>query len=183
MPKNYYNIMVWAIMPPADSSLRQQMETHLVNDLVDKGYHAISALDVYSPRAYARLTADEVVKEFKKTGVDAVFTLVLLKKENEEMYYQPNVFLQPVEKNGNFSRYYSTMYEKVLEPGYYIKTTNYYWEGNFFEVNTDKLVYAAQTKTFDPVNTDELAHDNGLKFIGDLLRKKIIKNKNKPILQ
>ena len=82
--KPYHNIMVWGMMPEKDSLMRKQVEVHLVNDLVSKGYHAVSSLEVYKEKAYKKLTAGEILSEFKQTGVDAVVTMVLLKKEKEE---------------------------------------------------------------------------------------------------
>ena len=120
--KPYHNIMVWTILPENDSMLRRQIETHLVNDLVGKGYHAISSLDIYQEKAYKKFTPQEIVNEFKSTGVDAVLSIVLLNKEKEEKYYPGGYFNQPANNYGNFDRYYSNVYERVLTPGYYVKS-------------------------------------------------------------
>lgn len=178
--KPYHNVMVWCFLPEKDSSLRNQVETHFVNDLTDKGYHAVSSVQVYLAKAYKKLAAQEIVDEFKTTGVDAVITLVLLKKEKEESYYQPGVLNQPVNNYDHFDKYYSTVYERVLTPGYYITTTNYFWESNLFEVNADKLVYSARTKSFDPATTETLAHENGVLIIKDMLKKKVILDQMPP---
>lgn len=173
--KPYHNLMVWAILPETDSMLRRQIETHLVNDLVDKDYHAISSLDVYKEKAYKKFSPQEIVNEFKSTGVDAVLSIVLLNKEQEEKYYPGGYFNQPVNNYGNFDKYYSNVYERVLTPGYYVKTTNYYWESNLFEIPAELLVYSVRTKSFDPYTSDLLAHENGLLIIKDMVKKKIIK--------
>lgn len=172
--KPYRNVMVWSILPETDSVLRRQIETHMVNDLVSKGYHAISSLEVYKEKAYQKLTPTAILDEFKMTGVDAVLSIVLLNKENEEKYYPGGYFAQPVESYGNLNQYYSNVFERMLTPGYYIRTTNYYWESNLFEVQQDKLVYSVKTSSFDPYTTDELAHEKGLLIIKDMIRKKII---------
>lgn len=178
--KPYHNVMVWSILPESDSTLRKQIETHLVNDLVSKGYHAISSLEVYKEKAYKKLSAKEIIGEFKSTGVDAVMSIVLLNKEKEEKYYPGGFFNQPVNNYGRLDQYYSNVYERVLMPGYYVRTTNYYWESYFFEIKNDKLVYSVHTKSFDPYTTDLLAHENGLLIIKDMLKKKIILNQAPP---
>lgn len=104
-----------------------------------------------------------------------MLSIVLLNKEKEEKYYPGGYFNQPANNYGNFDRYYSNVYERVLTPGYYVKTTNYYWESNLFEIPADKLVYSVHTKSFDPYTTDLLAHENGLLIIKDMVKKKIIK--------
>ncbi len=172
--KPYHNIMIWGIMPEKDSILRNQIENHLVNDLVSKGYHAISSLNVYTSKAYKKLTTQEILNEFKTTGVDAVITLVLLDKQKEDKYYPRGFFNQTINNTNNVDRYFSTMYERVFMPGYYISTTQYFWEANLFEISGDKHVYAVRTKSFDPNSTDALAHENGLKIMKDMLKQKII---------
>ncbi|MBL7700717.1 MAG: hypothetical protein JNM14_00585 [Ferruginibacter sp.] len=174
--KPYRNIMVWGLLTEKDSMVRHQMETHLVNDLMTKGYRAFSSTDVYKAKAYKKLTAAEIVEEFKNTGVDAVITIALLNKEKEEKYYPGGFYNQPSNQNmhGGLDKYYSNIYERVFTPGYYITTTTYFWEASLFEVKDDKMIYSVQTRSFDPNSTDKLAHENGLKIIKDMVKKKVI---------
>ncbi len=174
--KPYHNVMVWGLMTEKDSSLRKQMEIHLVNDLIGKGYHAVASMDVYKSKAYQKLSSKEIVDEFKLTGVDAVITIALLNKEKEEKYYPGGFYNQPPNANmyGNLDHYYSGIYERVYTPGYYITTTTYFWESSLFEVKADKMIYSVQTNSFDPINTQSLAHENGLKIIKDMVKQKVI---------
>ncbi len=169
----YHNIMVWGILTEKDSALREKMETHLVNDLVAKGYHAISSLAVFGSRAYTKLSEKGIVEQFKNSGVDAVITIVLLNKAKEDVYVPPSIVNNPMAFD-RVDKYYSNVYDKVFAPGYYLSTTNYFWESKLFEVVKDKLVYSAKTKSFDPSSTDLLAHENGLTIIKDMTRKKVI---------
>lgn len=173
-PKPYHNIMVWGLLTEKDSSTRRLMETHLVNDLVSKGYHAIASTDVYREKAYKKLSSAEILDEFKNTGIDAVITIVLLDKQKEDLYYPGGFHNEPVNNYGNLDKYYSTVYEKVFTPGYYITTTTYFWETNFFELPGAAITYSARTKSFDPSNTNELAHENGHLIINDMVKKKLI---------
>jgi hypothetical protein len=172
--KPYYNVMVWGLMIEKDSSLRKQMEAHLVNDLASNGYHAVSSMDVYKANAHKKLTANEILDEFKSTGIDAVITIALLNKEKDEKYY-PGGFNTDLSGNsGDLNNYYSGIYKTVFTPGYYISTTSYFWESNLFEVKDQKMIYSARTRSFDPANTETLAHENGLRIIKDLIKKKVI---------
>ncbi len=176
--KQYYNIMVWGILTEKDSTLRKQIETHLVNDLIEKGYHTVSSIEVYRSKAYKKLTKKEIVDEFKETGVDAIITLVLLNRQKEELFVPPSISSNPVASFDDINKYYSSVFDKIYTPGYYFSSTNYYWESNLFEVKEDKLVYSVQTKSFDPSNTEILAHENGTMIIKDMIRKKVIISKN-----
>ena len=171
--KIYHNIMVWGILTEKDSSLREKMETHLVNDLAVKGYHAISSSSVFGSRAYKKLSEKEIVEQFKNSGVDAVITIVLLDKSKEEIYVPPGIINNPAAFD-HVDKYYSTVYDKVFSPGYYVTTTNYFWESNLFEVSADKLVYSARTKSFDPSSTEMLGHENGVVILKDMIKKKVI---------
>jgi hypothetical protein len=172
--KPYHNIMVWGLLTEKDSSTRRLMETHLVNDLVSKGYHAISSTDIYKEKAYKKLSSAEILEEFTNTGIDAVVTIVLLDKANEDKYYPGGFHNEPVNNYGNLDKYYSTVYEKVFTPGYYISTTTYFWETNLFELPGAAITYSARTQSFDPNNTNELAHENGQLIIKDMVKKKLI---------
>jgi len=178
--KPYHNIMVWGMLPEKDSLMRKQVEVHMVNDLVSKGYHAVASTDVYKEKAYKKLNSGEILSEFKQTGVDAVITMVLLKKEKEEKYFPGGVFNQPVDGSGNLDRYHTDIFEKVLTPGYYISSTNFYWEAVLFELVREKPVYVVRTNSFDPASADRLAHENGELIIKDMLKKKIILDKIPP---
>ncbi|MBK8521047.1 MAG: hypothetical protein IPL54_09240 [Chitinophagaceae bacterium] len=177
--KPYHNVMVWGLMTEKDSSLRKQMETHLMNDLIAKGYHAVSSMEVYKSKAYQKLTPKDIVDEFKLTGIDAVITIALLNKEKEEKYYPGGFYSQPPNTNmfGNLDNYYSGIYERVYTPGYYITTTAYFWESSFFEVKAGKMIYSVQTNSFDPNTTETLAHENGIKIMKDMVKHKVILDK------
>jgi hypothetical protein len=172
--KPYHNIMVWGLLTEKDSNTRRLMETHLVNDLVSKGYHAVSSIDVYREKAYKKISSAEILEEFKNTGIDAVITIALLDKQKEEQYYPRGLHNEPVNMYGNLDKYYSTIYEKVFSPGYYISTTTYFWETNLFELPGAAITYSARTKSFDPSTTNELAHENGQLIIKDMVKKKLI---------
>lgn len=174
LTKPYHNLMVWGLMTEKDSSLRKQMETHLVNDLISKGYHAVSSMDVYKVKANKKLSSAEILDEFKSTGIDAVITIALLNKEKEEKYYPGGFHNEPSNNYGSLDRYYSGIYEKVFTPGYYITTTTFFWESNLFEVKGDKMIYSVRTRSFDPNTAETLAHENGLKIIRDMVKQKVI---------
>jgi hypothetical protein len=172
--KPYNNIMVWGLLTEKDSSTRRLMEMHLVNDLAGKGYHAIASTDVYREKAYKKLSSGEILDEFKNTGIDAVITIVLLDKQKEDQFYPGGFHNEPVNNYGNLDKYYSTVYEKVFTPGYYISTTTYFWETNLFELPGAAITYSARTESFDPDNTNALAHENGQLIIKDMIKKKLL---------
>jgi hypothetical protein len=176
--KIYHNILVWGILTEKDSSLREKMETHLVNDLAGKGYHAVSSFSVFGSGNYKKLSEKEIVDRFKNTGVDAVITMALLDRSKEQVYVARGIINDPVVID-QFNKYYSATYDKVFSPGYYVTTTNYFWESNLFEVSADKIVYSVRTRSFAPSSIDMLAHESGVTILKDMIRKKVILDRGK----
>lgn len=172
--KPYRNIMVWGLLAEKDSSIRHQMETHLVNDLIGKGYRAFASTDVYKSKAYKKINTAEIIDEFKNTGIDAVITIALLNKEKEEKFYPGGIQRVPAYYSGTLDKYYSGIYERIFTPGYYITSTTYFWESSLFELPDAAMTYSVRTKSFDPLTTEKLAHENGLQIIKDMVKKKLI---------
>lgn len=172
--KPYRHIMVWGILKEEDRLLREKMEMHIVNDLKSMGYDAFSSMSIYGAKAFSRLSSTEIVEQFNHSGVDAVVTIVLLKKEKETIYVPAGVEFNPVNPFYQIDKYYFSIFDKIYTPGYYTTTTKYFWESNLYEVKGDKLVYSVQSKSFDPSSTETLAHENGVSILKDMLKKKVI---------
>ncbi|MBK8090353.1 MAG: hypothetical protein IPK31_22055 [Chitinophagaceae bacterium] len=66
VPKHYNKILVLGLIRDADRSLQEKMETHLVNDLKDMGYNAVSSLSEYGPKAFADMEEAAAISKLKK---------------------------------------------------------------------------------------------------------------------
>lgn len=154
--KKYNKILVLGLIHDKDRSICEQMESHLVGDLQDKGYQAVSAMKEYGPKAFEGLDEKGALEKIKENGADAVLTIVLLNKEKETKYIpgQWNV-------SNRFWGYYGYRYRRIYEPGYYVTDTQYFWETNFYDLGNQDLLYSAQTKSFSPSSTEALGHEYG----------------------
>lgn len=172
-PWHYRKILVVGIINNGDLNLREKMEMHLADDLSANGYNAFSSLKIYGPKSFRQENEKTILQQVQKEGYDALLTIVLLSKEREK-YYQPSrMYYTPYSVYyGNFWGYYSTIYERTFEPGYYTQSTSYFWESNLYDVKTKKLVYAVQTKSFDPSSTEKLAHEYGKSICTNLTSQK-----------
>lgn len=179
VPQKYNKIMVLGLIREADRTIQENMENHLVNDLKDLGYNAVSSLKEYGPKAFDEMTEEAALAKLKNSGVDAVITIVLLDKEKEKKYVPGNTFYSPYGYYYNrFWGYRNTLYRRIYEPGYYVTTDKYFWESNFYEMNTQKLVYSVQTKSFDPANSESMAHEYGQLIIKDMLKYNVVKKQD-----
>src|SRR6187402_2716169 len=82
-PKYYNKILVMGLIRDADRSIQENMENHIVGDLKELGYTAVSSFKEYGPKAFEGLNEEAAISKIKNNGVDGVLTIVLLDKEKE----------------------------------------------------------------------------------------------------
>lgn len=176
--KNYKQFIVWAIVNEKDEELKLKMEKHMVDDLKESGYNAVAANEIYGIKNYTKEQESAVVALFKKSGVDALITVVLLDKQKEKVYYPPSVEYVPApETDFNYGgKYIISTYKKVYTQGYYVTDTRYFWEGNLYDMITEKLIYSIKTKSFNPSSSEKQAHENGELIINNMIKNKILIN-------
>ncbi len=176
--KNYNQFIVWAIVNEKDEELKLKMEKHMVDDLKESGYNAVAANEIYGIKNYTKEQESAVVALFKKSGVDALITVVLLDKQKEKVYYPPSVEYVPApETDFNYGgKYIISTYKKVYTQGYYVTDTRYFWEGNLYDMITEKLIYSIKTKSFNPSSSEKQAHENGELIINNMIKNKILIN-------
>jgi hypothetical protein len=175
VPKRYNKIMVLGLIREADRTLQVNMENHMVGDLRGLGYNAVSSFQEYGPKAFDNMNEESAIDKLKTNGVDAVLTIVLLDKQKESKYYPGNIYYSPYGYYYNrFWGYRTTLYQRIYEPGYYVTNTKYFWESNFYDMSTQKLVYSVQTQSFDPITSESLGHEYGQMIIQDMVKSNIV---------
>ncbi len=176
--KEYKKILVLGIFQQKDRSVKQITESELAGRLKDLGYDAVTAIDQYGPKAFEKVPEDQVADKLKSSGFDAVITTALLDKKKNEVYQPGTVRYQPVGVYYNrFGRYYSTVYDRVYDPGYYTTNTDYFLETNLYDISSGDLVYSVQTKAYDPSSATDLAHDNRKRIVQNMKDKGILTKK------
>jgi len=158
------------------------MEQHLAGDLKDLGYNAVTSIGEYGPKAFEGMKEADVVNMFADRSVDAIVTIVLLDKEKERYYVPAHVRRSPyVIYQNRFWNYYSTMYDRVYTPGYYATNTRYFWETSFYDLSESRLLYSAQSQSFDPESVNNLAHQYGQMLINDMTKSNVIQKQEKTL--
>jgi len=178
-PQKYRKLLVLGLVRDADRSMQARMEDHLVGDLKRLGYVATSSLAEYGPNAFEGMDEVTAVKTLKNSGVDAVITIVLLDKEKERNYIPGRVYYSPYGYYQNrFWGYRTTLYNRIYESGYYVTETKYFWESNLYEMDTQKLIYSVQTKSFGPVNVENMAHEYGQMIVSNMVKNGVLQNQS-----
>ena len=176
--KDYKKILVLGIFQQKDRGVKQETENQLANRLKELGYLAVTAMDEYGPKEFEKVPEEQVADKLKSSGFDAVITTALLDKKNAQVYQQGTVRYQPVGvRYDRFGRYYSTVYDRVYDPGYYTTSTDYILETNLYDIATGNLVYSGQTQSYDPSSSSALANDNSKRIVQDLKNKGVLVKK------
>ena len=167
--------MVVGIIKDTGNSLREQMESHLVNDLKSIGYNAVSALNEFGENGLKGLEQEQTYVQLCNKGIDAVITIALLDSKKEKYYVPARVKYYSNLYYYNRIWNYNTIQADIMAiKTSYEESTQFLWESIFFDLETLSPVYTVQTKTFDPVSLDAMSHEYGRLIIKDMLKKKML---------
>jgi hypothetical protein len=173
-PQKYNKILVLAIVNHNEDMLRKNLEEHLAGDLKFIGYEAISSFREYGPVEFSSDNEKVFREKLRKSGVDAVLTVVLLDKKKEKFYVPEKLQYTPYSiYNNNLPSYYKTMQTRVMTDGYYEEQTKYFLECNFYRADDKALLYSVQTVSFESGSLETLAHQYGRTVILDMIKRKI----------
>ncbi|HEY0245429.1 MAG TPA: hypothetical protein VGC01_07710 [Mucilaginibacter sp.] len=150
----YRNVFVAAIT--SNIPVKQQVEDGLQQLLQQKGLTVEKSTDVFPPNFSAETgqKKDLAISRIRPTGADGILTITLLRKETES-HYTGRTGWNPGFRYGyynRFSDYYNNWYPYIYAPGYYEQDKVYYLETNLYDAKTEQLIWAAQSKTYDPIN-------------------------------
>jgi hypothetical protein len=180
-PKKYTKILVLGVLKDNDRELQSKMEKHLAGDLNDLGYSAFAASDVFAPGTFVKGDTAKAIEAINSKGFDAVFTVVLLNKEKEKYYIPGRVNYTPYATyHDRLDRYYYTIYDRIQTEGYYATDTKYFWESNFYDRSSKKMIYSSQTESFDPGSKETLAHYYGVLLVNNLVKSQVLIKPDEP---
>ena len=124
------------------------------------------------------INRDTVAEAIKGKEIDAVVVTHLVAVDEETVYRQPTTTYRPTYGyyNGLYS-YYPHVHGYVHEPGYYTTHEVVKLETNLYEVESESLVWSAQSRSFAPESAKEVIDDLIKLVIKDLKEKELIKSK------
>ena len=174
---NYRQIAVAGILQGVNKrSLREFMERHMSEDLNKMGYRASAISELYGLQALKGIKEDEMVAMLREKGFDAVITLAVIDIEQMQDYMPGNFGYQPYAfYYQRFGWYYGYWFDRIYMPGYYVTNTRYLVEANLYDVATDKLIYSAQSETFNPSSIDNLGHNISIRILNDMKTKGVLR--------
>lgn len=151
----FRNIFVAAITN--NIAAKEAVENGLQAQLQQKGLSVEKSIDVFPPNFSTQTGAKRelVISKIQGTHADGILTTALLRKETETHYQPGGGYWNPGLRYGyynSFWNYYSNWYPYIYTPGYYDESKVYYLETNLYNAQTEELIWAAQSKTYDPID-------------------------------
>jgi hypothetical protein len=143
-----------------NTAAKQTVETGMSQYLSTKGIASVKSIDVFPPDFHSSgndKDKDAVLKTIRDKNCDGILTIALVNKETET-HYVPGTGVYPAPGfgyYGSFGAYWAYGYNSFYQPGYYENTKVYYIETNLYDAATEKLVWSAQSKTYDPSSLDD----------------------------
>ena len=132
---------------------RAAVENQLADAAAKRGIETVKSSDVF-PIGFLtdKPTKEVFAAEMRKHNCDAAFTVTLLHEQTQERYVPGSRGAPYVSYPfyGSYYSYYDSRYSYVYDPGYYTTDQIYFIEGNLYDLNTDKLVWSLQSKSYDP---------------------------------
>jgi hypothetical protein len=72
------------------------------------------------------------------------------------------------------------MYDRIQTEGYYEYATKIFWESNFYDRYSRKMIYSSQTESFELRSKENLAHYYGALLANNLVKRKVLIKPEEP---
>ncbi|MHC1777930.1 MAG: hypothetical protein AB9834_21195 [Lentimicrobium sp.] len=158
LPKGpYHKVFILALLQNKNSRL--YVEDEMAALIESRGPKAVKSYQLFPPEIALQglITREQLAQSIKEAGCDAVITITLLDTKSET-YYQPGTAYAPMGYGyyGSYYGYYNYYYPQVYESGYYVTDQTYFVETNFFDVQTDQLLWSIQSDAYNPTDLESM---------------------------
>ncbi|TRZ41950.1 hypothetical protein DMZ48_15030 [Robertkochia solimangrovi] len=163
--KTYKKVFIMAITTnvPAKTIIEDEYAFYAKRN----GMEVVKGHDEF-PGTFTKQTVpsrDQLIKIIRDTGSDVIMTITLQDKETQSRYvpgttnyamgYNPMGFGY----YGSFYGYYNYWYPMTYDPGYYTTDKIYFLETNLYDVQSEELLWSAQSKTYNPSDLEDFTKD------------------------
>jgi hypothetical protein len=171
-PVAYKKIFISALT--SNVSARQTVESELGRYMGTKGIDHVRSLDVFTPDLHtsgADKDTGAVMNKIRATGCDGILTVALQKQETETRWVPGSTYpAYGVGYYGTFGAYYSYGYNSFNSQGYYENDKIYFIETNIYDVKSEKLIWSAQSKTYNPSSLETFLEEYEVAIEGQLVK-------------
>jgi hypothetical protein len=142
--------------------VRTKLENSMAEQAALRNVKTEKSTNHLSAEFYQKLpTKQQLLSSIKRTGASSILTMTLINKESNNRYVRGNNMYMPFRYGGfgGFYNYYNFMYPFMMDPGYYVTDKRYFLETNLYDVETEKLIWSAQSETVNPGSINNFVRD------------------------
>ncbi len=121
---------------------------------------------------------DTIMNRVKNKNIDAILTISLISKETESRYVPGANPYNPIAGYNyydSFWSYYNYGYPYYYSPGYYIQEKIYFIETNLYDALTEKLIWSAQSRTYNPAGLEKFSKEFAAIIVAKMKKDGILK--------
>jgi hypothetical protein len=175
---NYSSVFIDVMGP--NVQVKNMLEDELENIANERGLNTVKSQDVFKKTLFNEGTPskEELLKAIRETGLETVFIIALKDKETttryvpgRTTYYSPMGFGY----YGSYYRYYSTVYAMNDGSGYYTQDKSYYVESNLYDVESEELIWSAQSETYNPNSSEDFVRGYTKALIDKMIKDGVLK--------
>ena len=164
--KGFSNILVIAVTNQKET--RRLFEQEFVAQLTSAGVLASASMDAIPMPSDLKIEKRAIRDVVNRLGNDAVIVTHMVGKEEKDIYTRSSY-----EGLGFYSNY-GRIYDYAHDPGYASTRTTVRLETNLYDVETEKLIWTGQSKTWNADSRTEIIHEVIEAVIRNLQQKNLI---------
>jgi hypothetical protein len=162
-----------------NQSSRAVVEQSVADELGTAGFTAVTAIQNFTQAELdvMRDNQDLAKERLAEIGVDAVLVMSVLDIKEETYYVPGTTSYHPTMSYpyyGGYYGYWGRTYTTVSSPGYYEESVSIFLEINVYDLDTDELVWSAQSKTQDPSSVQALSTNFSRVLVDEMVKSKAI---------
>ncbi|MGB4770608.1 MAG: hypothetical protein WBP58_04080 [Chitinophagaceae bacterium] len=161
MPNKKYNsVFIMAMIQ--NQSARNIIETDLANAAAAKGLKVYKSSEYFAPNfQQGNLPGkQEIIDKVRSLGCEAMMTVSLVDKESETRYVPGTTTVYaPYGRYGYGWGGYYGYGMSTYNPGYYTTDKTYFMESHIFDVESEKMIWSAQSEAYNPTSISKFSRD------------------------
>jgi len=156
------------------------VEQTVADELATVGFNAVTSTQNFTQQELSAMRDDQDLakKRLEEIGVDGILVMSVLDVKEETYYVPGTTSYYPTASYpyyGGYYGYWGRTYTTVSSPGYYEQTVSIFLESNLYDIETENLVWSAQSKTQDPSSVQALADNFARVLVDEMIKGKVIK--------
>jgi len=175
--KKYTKLFLFAIT--ANLAGQSAMEDEMAAAAAKRGLGVVKSGDVLPStfRTTGKISKEELKKIISDNGCDGIVTFAVLDQKEQTRYVPGTTSYAPAGYGmyDPYYGYYSHYQPTVYSPGYYTTDKVYFVESNFYDVESESMIWSVQSEAVNPSNVKSFSKQYVHNLLTSLKKNNIIK--------